>query len=263
MFKNLVKVLLSLVLIPALLGGVVFYLDNQNFFNLTELEFNTDFDQQNNKNRIANVGDVFEKSNKSTLGNEITSLSNKLESFKGASLFKVDLAKIQKTIESENWVKSVEIYREWPSRLKIVIKAYDISFLYWQNEKKIFPILENNKILEPLDVSQAPDRAITVEKKIFSDSKVRKKAIELVKSLPLNGSFSSAKISEIGFNSNEGFWTDLLNKEVRVKLGSENFERKSIRVSQVLDYIENKQIEVRVIDANLSQKVLVRLRKDP
>jgi cell division protein FtsQ len=54
-----------------------------------------------------------------------------------------------------------------------------------------------------------------------------------------------------------------MNKELRVKLGNENFESKSLRVSQVIDYIENKQIEARVIDANLSQKVLVRLRKEP
>jgi cell division protein FtsQ len=253
MLKNLVKILFSLIVIPTAIAGSFWYLDDQNFFNLTDLDFKTDFSRDK----------ATEKSEKSILGNEISTLSEKLQSFKGVSLFKVDLEKIQKTIESENWVKSVEIYREWPNRLKIVIDAYDISLLFWQSDKKIFPILENNKILAPLEIGQAPDRAITVERKIFAENKVREKAIKLVKSLPPRGSFSSSKISEIGFNPKEGFWMDILNKELRVKLGSENFESKSIRVSQVLDYIENKQIEARVIDANLSQKVLVRLRKDP
>lgn len=250
MLKNLAKICLSLILIPGPIAGVVWYLNQKHFFDLTELDFKTEFGHEN-------------PSGKPILDNEIRSLSKKLEEFKGASLFEVNLQKIQKTIESESWVKSVEIYREWPNKLKIVIGAYDVVLLYWMNEKKIYPILENSRLLEPLTVGQAPDRTITIEKKIFTEYNVRKKAVDLLNSLPINGSFSTAKISEVGYDSKEGFWTELLNRELRVKLGNENFESKSLRVSQVLDYIENKQIEARVIDANLSQKVLVRLRKEP
>lgn len=250
MIKSLFKICLSLVLIPGLIAGAVWYLNQKRFFDLTELDFKTEFSREH-------------RSGKPILENEIKILAQKLAEFKGTSLFEVDLEKIQKTIESENWVKSVEIYREWPNKLKIVIDAYDVVLLYWMNEKKIFPILENNRLLEPLTVGQAPDRTVTLEKKIFAESKVRKKAIDLLNSLPSSGSFSTAKISEVGFDSKEGFWTELMNKELRVKLGNENFESKSLRVSQVIDYIENKQIEARVIDANLSQKVLVRLRKEP
>ncbi|MBL7543512.1 MAG: FtsQ-type POTRA domain-containing protein [Bdellovibrionaceae bacterium] len=250
MLRNLVKILFSLVVIPCLVIGSIWYLNEKKFFDLTELNFKTEIARERQTGR-------------SVLENEINLLSKKLDQFKGTSLFEVDLEKMQQAIESENWVKSVEIYREWPNRLKIVIDVYDVVLLYWMNEKKIFPILENNRTLEPLSMAQAPDRAVTVEKKIFEEPKVRKKAIELISSLPTEGSYSSAKISEVGYDSKEGFWTDLLNKELRVKLGNENFESKSLRVSQVLDYIENKQIEARVIDANLSQKVLVRLRKGP
>lgn len=250
MLKKIIKFCLSLIVIPGLIVGSVWYLNKSHFFDVTELDFKTEFSKES-------------PNGKSILDNEIGVLSKKLESFKGTSLFEVDLEKIQQTIEMENWVKSVEVYREWPNRLKIVIDAYDIVLLFWMNEKKIFPILENNRVLDPLSISQAPDRAITLEKKIFTETKIRKKAIDLLGSLPLNGSFSTAKISEVGYDSKEGFWTELLNREMRVKLGNENFETKSLRVSQVLDYIENKQIEARVIDANLSQKVLVRLRKEP
>ena len=164
----------------------------------------------------------------------------------------------------EDMADRVRLFEEHSSFQFTEVKTKNLlmEFLNTQSLLKQI-ILENNKILAPLEIGQAPDRAITVEKKIFSESKVRENAIRLLKSLPSHGSFSSSKISEIGFSSKEGFWTDLLHKELRVKLGSENFESKSIRVSQVLDYIENKQIEARVIDANLSQKVLVRLRKDP
>lgn len=249
MLKKIIKFSFTFIVIPMLIIGSIWYLNEKHVFDLTELQFKTEFRDGHTSRPI--------------LDNEIGSLSKKLEEFKGISLFEVNLEKIQETIESENWVKSVEIYREWPNRLKIQIDAYDIVMLYWMNEKKIFPILENNRLLEPLPLAQAPDRAITVEKKIFSEAKVRQKAIDLIGSLPTSGLFISSKIAEIGYDSKEGFWTELMDKELRVKLGNENFESKSLRVSQVLEYIENKQIEARVIDANLSQKVLVRLRKEP
>lgn len=258
MLKNLIKLIVSFIFVPGLLVGSIWYLNENHFFDVTELQFKTEFNHENRVEASDEKGP-----SKPILDNEISELSKKLEGFKGTSLFEVDLEKIQQTIESEHWVKSVEIYREWPNRLKIQIDAYDIVLLYWMNDKKIFPILENNRILEPLAMAKAPDRAITVDKKIFSESKVREKAIHLINSLPSSGKFAATKIAEIGYDSKEGFWTELLNKELKVKLGNENFESKSLRVSQVLEYIENKQIEARVIDANLSQKVLVRLRKEP
>jgi cell division protein FtsQ len=38
---------------------------------------------------------------------------------------------------------------------------------------------------------------------------------------------------------------------------------KADRVGQVLDYLEKHELDARVIDANLTKKVLVRLRKRP
>ena len=50
---------------------------------------------------------------------------------------------------------------------------------------------------------------------------------------------------------------------LRVKVGEDRVRTKSFRISQVLDYLDSRKFQARVIDANLSQKVLVRLRKEP
>jgi cell division protein FtsQ len=55
----------------------------------------------------------------------------------------------------------------------------------------------------------------------------------------------------------------LIKTGVRVKMGEDQMALKAARVSQVVDYLETRQFDARVIDANLSKKVLVRLRKDP
>ncbi len=54
----------------------------------------------------------------------------------------------------------------------------------------------------------------------------------------------------------------LIRTGVRVKIGEDQVALKAARVSQVVDYLDAKQFDARVIDANLSKKVLVRLRKD-
>ena len=55
----------------------------------------------------------------------------------------------------------------------------------------------------------------------------------------------------------------LLQNGLQIKIGDEHVRTKSFRISKVLDYLDSKKFQARVIDANLSQKVLVRLRKDP
>ena len=67
----------------------------------------------------------------------------------------------------------------------------------------------------------------------------------------------------MSYKEKEGFWLTLIRSGVEVRIGEELVPLKSARVSQVLDYLKSHQFEARVIDADLSQKVLVRLRKDP
>ena len=54
-----------------------------------------------------------------------------------------------------------------------------------------------------------------------------------------------------------------MSSGMRVNLGDDEVLKKSLRVSQVLNYVDEHQLDARVIDANLSKKVLVRLRKGP
>jgi cell division protein FtsQ len=92
---------------------------------------------------------------------------------------------------------------------------------------------------------------------------MRKKAIRLMSEVPADGKFSKRNISELRYDPKEGFWATLIQSGIRVKIGEENIPLKSARVAQVIEYMETRQLEARVIDANLSKKVLVRLRKDP
>jgi cell division protein FtsQ len=46
-----------------------------------------------------------------------------------------------------------------------------------------------------------------------------------------------------------------------VKLGDDHFAIKSARVGQALEYLDNRGIAAKSLDANLSKKVLVKLQE--
>jgi cell division protein FtsQ len=98
---------------------------------------------------------------------------------------------------------------------------------------------------------------------LLASEKVREGALNVISSLPASGRMSAAQVAEIGFDRKEGYWIKLLNSETKVNFGDEQFEIKSARISQVIDYLESRNLKARVIDANLSKKVLVRLQQSP
>jgi cell division protein FtsQ len=118
-------------------------------------------------------------------------------------------------------------------------------------------------MLESVSQKAAPDVAL-IQGDIFEKNlDVRQRAVKTIDEIPHTGKFSQKNISELRFDPKQGFWATLIGTGMRVKLGEEQISLKSARVSQVIEYMETRQLEARVIDANLSKKVLVRLRKDP
>lgn len=247
MKKTFLKISLILILLPLLIGIPLWSLNDQGYFLLNKINF---------ENQEVTSTDAY-------ISTLMKSLDKKLEVFKGKSLFEVDLNEIVKIISSEKWIQSFEVQREWPNSLKVKIKNYELVMLYWNEKNEAFPIFENNEMLDKISRKEIPDLIHVFDKKYASQKDLRKKTIEMIQKLPEQGPLSQKQISEVGYDNKAGFWLQLIKKDLLVKMGDEKIEIKSERVSNVIEYLESKQIDARVIDANLSQKVLVRLRKDP
>ena len=125
------------------------------------------------------------------------------------------------------------------------------------------PILKSGKVLNEISSDVAPDVILVQDERLLSDEGLRKKALAFINELPQEGLFSQQEISEFKIDSREGFVTKLLRNGTIVKMGEEHIALKAARVGKVIEYLHSKQFQARVIDANLSKKVLVRLRKDP
>lgn len=229
------------------LGFSFFSLENSGFFNVDHIDL------------------IVEKAPESPLYLQplMKRLDLALEKYRGQSLWKIDLNEIEKKLNSENWIQEVTLARRFPSKLRVILVPKEIKLLYSGRGGKFLPVVGDGTFLDPVDGKLAPDVPLLVGEAFADKKELRKKSVEALETVPVEGSFSRKTISEIQYDSKEGYWMTLIKSGIKVKMGEEQLAIKAARVSQVVDYMDAHSFQARVIDANLSKKVLVRLRKDP
>jgi cell division protein FtsQ len=241
------KIFIGIVLLPSVIAGAIWSLQKNGFFNINSIEI------------------VVENSiNQSTyLQPLVKSLDTQLESLRGTSLWNVDLSRVHETLAGLTWIDELSLSRRWPSKLRVSVRAKEVDLLLMTKAGRFTPIAANGESLPTIELKQIPDVAVLQGENFETRPDLRKKAAELLKEIPREGPFSKKTISEIHFDDRDGFWLTLVKDGIRVKMGQDQVSLKSARVSHVLEYIESRELDACVIDANLSKKVLVRLRKKP
>jgi cell division protein FtsQ len=245
--KSFLKFLLPAVVVGSAMLGLGFYLDRTGFFNLTRVDLLI----EQSDNQVLKMRD------------KISSLQNKLETHRGQALYKIELDRIKLLLSDEVWISSYQISRRWPSKIEVLIKPEKIYFSILSSTGELRPVIQTGEMLEAVKINASADVPIIRQSEFLTDEELRKRAIQLLKDVPMSGVFSRAEISEIQYSEKEGFTLFMSRDHLRVKLGEKQVRNKSLQVVQVMQYLENKKIQARVIDANLSEKVLVRLRKAP
>ncbi len=255
-FQKFLKVVLAFTLFPLVVALSIYSLDQQGFFKIDSIDL-----------RVKALS-----SQKYYISPKVKILQEKLDAYRGISLWKAPLSQISKSLKNEPWVKEFQLSRVWPSGIAIEIKTDDVALLVFpQNSVEssigevsaIKPITKSGKILEKINSQNAPNAIVTFDAQFLISEKIRVGGLEVIKALPETGRMTASHVSEIGYDRKEGYWIKLLNSETRVNLGEEQFEIKSARISQVIEYLEGRNLKARVIDANLSKKVLVRLQQNP
>lgn len=247
MKKVLFKLFIALFVIPVSVAGVLHFLNTQGFFNLQNIE-------------VVVVNEDLQKKFVTPLK---LNLEQSLKPIIGTSLWSLDLQKVAGELAKEKWIERHQITRRWPATMRVEVQAHEVQFLFLSKDGSMHPIVKDGSYLPIVTAQTAPNVAILHGQVFEKNSEMRKKAVQVLNKIPNDGKFSSKTIAEIQYDSKDGFWATLVQSGIKVKMGEDRIDLKSKRVSQVLEYLEHRQLEVRVIDADLSKKVLVRLRKGP
>lgn len=245
--KVLIRLVLSVAVVVILVFGLYQHLMRSGFFKIQSAQV------------------LFEKKDSTHYFSREALLRVKktADQYLGENLHEVHLSRLQAELKKEKWLQSFQITRRWPHQLEIKIRPHRVYFSILNNKGQILPVINSGEILDPLPAALAPHAPIARQPNFLVDRGLRVKAVELLRDIPLQGAFSRATVSEIEFEKKNGFTLTLNRDNITVRLGEKNVRTKSLQVSQVVHYLENRKFQARVIDANLSQKVLVRLRKGP
>lgn len=242
----MVRLVFVFIIIPGAIYSVVRHLNNIGFFNLNS--------------SVVLIGDV--PLGQSAYFNPLKDeLNEELKKFEGTSLWSLSLRSINNVVLKNKWIRSVQIKKNWPNGLELNIVPVEIKFVMAGEAEKVLPITSTGEVLDPVDYSRAPD-GIFLSSSFLKNKQERAAVSKLIREIPSRGFFSQQTISEIRIEK-DGFWVKLMRAGVDIKLGNDDVAIKSARVSKVMEYLESHEMEARVIDADLSKKVLVRLRQAP
>lgn len=197
------------------------------------------------------------------LEREWKTLEQKAQALKGRDLWKMELGDVESLLKTQPWIREVSLSRAWPSGLIISIDVKELKATARNGKGELIPILEDGQLL-PIEkmASFVSLPMLSGEIDIHQRDQVAQ-ALKILAQFPGEGVLSVDRVSEIGFHPQEGYWVLVMPFATKVRLGHNDVEKKISRVIQVMEYLDSRHIGARVIDADLSKKVVVRLRKTP
>lgn len=196
------------------------------------------------------------------MGDKLAELRQETNLFLGSPMLSLNLAEVRQRFVKWNWIAEVDVYRKWPDRLMIEVRPKQIVGLTLNKIGRLMPVLDDATIMEPVVSGNLPDVPVFVGEVFQKRTDILVKAMVILEQVPSEGLFSRKNIAEVHYDSKKGLVFQTVDPSLEVLLGEEQVGIKSARVNQVIDYIRNRNLQARVIDANLTKKVLVRLRKD-
>jgi len=245
--KIFLKWTLSALVLAAISMGTFYLLDRNHFFHVSEVQILIEKDERQDLR----------------LKDEISRIHKHFESLKGQNIYDLNLKIIHSNLDEELWIQSFRIHRKWPSSVQIYLKPEMIYFSILTSLGELRPVIQSGQMLPATRVNNVPDVPLVRQSEFLKEESLRTRLIQLLKDIPVRGEFSRDHISEVQFDESNGFTLTMTRDNLKVHLGEKQIRKKSLQVKQVIQYLDSKKIQARVIDANLSQKVLVRLRKDP
>lgn len=192
-----------------------------------------------------------------------SSLQPRTKSYKGRYFWQVPLKTVFEAVTKDKRVKSVSIYREFPSILRIEIEPHTPVLGFLSSDGRVYPVATDATLLPPLPIGEAQDLPFLRGEDFKDEPALREQALELINAIPLDGAFRKSKISEIVHTKKHGFKIFVSGQATEVQMGDTDFGPKISRVNKVMSYLDSRNIKGRVIDARFAKKVVVRVRKAP
>lgn len=189
-------------------------------------------------------------------------LKSKLSRFDGQNLWSIDLQSIADVASGESWVQTVEVYRRFPQTLRLEIKTKPSVAVFMSSQGDFHLIGSDGTLMPKIEETKAPKLPVIQDSRIVKNDNTKSKVAKLLSEVSREGELTLETVSDVSLGIKDEIWLTHLQTKSLIKLGDENVAIKSARVGKVLEYLDHNNLKGRVIDADFSKKVLVKLRND-
>ena len=207
-----------------------------------------------------------------SLTQPIEEVVKKMKQWEGKKLWQIPSFSLPEPLSSLDWLEYAKVYRLWPQNLKVELKPKKVQALYFLKKDLRKHVFSDGSLSKSFSTSQSSQSSPAEKRRLktlFGSSlglltkeaqNLRKKALELLECLEVLEQENSHKflteIKQIHFTEVHGF-----TLERKIHLGLQDFSPKLRKLAKVLHYLEERSLQWRVIDADLSHKILVSTRK--
>ena len=181
-----------------------------------------------------------------------------LESYKGRKIWNVRLGDISKDIYKIYPAGRIQVHRQWPHQIVVVLKETSLAFLLLRENGLFYPISFRGDIQEPLSEGKYLDLPILRGSAFYKDKSLVQKALQILIQLPQKGIFTSRNISEISHSSKEkSFVIFLIPGHFVLNIGLALEEKQIEKINFVLNYLFQNELTGHRVDARFKKKIIV------
>jgi len=238
-----ILILFSFVLCLSAIVGFAVY---QGVFNITKVKVN-----------------VVEAPLNYDIDSLITSGKKSLNDVTGKPIFLFSLKEAYKKLTKDPRVKDIKLQRKFPNQINIDLIPKQVMASMMSFKYGLHALTKEGDVLPVKYSKQDIDLPILRGSNFHKDEALRVNTIRLLSEIPDKGLFSKQNISEVRYDKKNGFIIYLNGQNSIVKLGKNEFKKKSSYIERAMSYLESQKMEGRVIDARYSKKVVVKLRNEP
>jgi cell division protein FtsQ len=164
-------------------------------------------------------------------------------------------------INSDPWVDSAEIHREFPRTLVIDIKERKPVAVLGDGKGDFKYVDSSNHVIDRAEPAKIGVYPLILGTAFVGKTDLRAQALELIDSLPKEGVLSREDLSDIQFDEDRGFQIRLNKSGLLVDVGRDNIPLHIDRARRVVMYLDQHNINATHIDSDYAKKVLVKVRK--
>jgi len=204
-----------------------------------------------------------ENENRELFSFDVESLRKHLKKYENVNMWEVEVGEIGQKLSQIPWVEDFIVFKSWPNKIEIKLQMSPIAFsvqesqstrIYFGNTRFTVVTQQN---LSSNGLGNFPN-LVTENAKLTED--VISSTYHTLSLLKNRKYVDPKNIKSIIWNAQKGFRLLLKEPKTEVLLGFLDEPERIERVTRVIDYLKEHQIEARVIDSNFTKKVLVRLR---